>query len=424
MDALKTKVILVGNSIFPRWGGETRDIPNVEQNMELLKKVLVDKDFFGIPDDQLHIVELKDEPSQDILLRVKHETKSFSSKDKFERLIFYYSGHGIPGEDSILFFASRDTIRSDYEITSVNSKLLFNYLGGFKAKELIVILDCCYAAQSRENQGDPDSLISKNLPQENKEADTENGIYYLFAAGKDNVAKFNPEEHQKPTYFTGALLNAISNGIEAGPDYITMELLYNSICNEINTLKRTADPEIPMPRQVLQGNVGGYFFCKNVRFKNQEDADWNELQKNPDREKWLDFKKKYPATKFEKESDRLISKMINGERAIDTLKQKKNDIDFAVQIKELYSDIPYIKEEADQFIRNLAANPVQREKQVQNAAFTDAATQTSDIENAFALNSAPVSLNTETEPNLSRPESINPGISRSAGFDPSKLSRQ
>ena len=35
MNAGKTKVILVGNSIFPKWGGETKDIPNVDQNIEI-----------------------------------------------------------------------------------------------------------------------------------------------------------------------------------------------------------------------------------------------------------------------------------------------------------------------------------------------------------------------------------------------------
>ena len=139
MDVQKTKVILVGNSIFPNWGGEKKDIPNVEQNIGLLKNVFTDPNYFGIPDDPKHLVEIINASAQEILLTVKHETKSFLEKDLFDRLIFYYSGHGIPGEDSILFFASKDTIRSDYELTSVNSHRLFSYLEAFGAKELIVI---------------------------------------------------------------------------------------------------------------------------------------------------------------------------------------------------------------------------------------------------------------------------------------------
>jgi hypothetical protein len=395
MDVKRTIVILVGNSTFPRWGGEIKDIPNVAQNMELLKKVFLDTNYFGIPDDPQHFVEIKDEVSQDILLKVKHETKSFLGKDLFDRLIFYYSGHGIPGEDTKLFFASRDTIRSDYEITSVNSRRLFSYLEAFGAKELIVILDCCYAAQSKENQGDADSLISKSLPQEKSDLETENGIYYLFAAGKDNVAKFNPKEPQKPTYFTEALLNTIGKGTEPGRDYVTIREIYIQMCKEIADLKRTEDAGIPEPRPVLQGNVNGFLFCKNIKFKNQEDGDWADLREKPSRGKWLAFKKKYPVTRFEKGMDELISRMIKGEMALKTLEEKK-DIDLAIEIKTVYKDIPYIRDGAERFINDLAANPISDDKNIESAAFNDTSLF-KDFSNASFVDAAPASPGKESE---------------------------
>ena len=54
MDPQKTKVILVGNVNFPKWGGEIKDIPNVGQNMESLKKIFFDENYFGIPNDKAH----------------------------------------------------------------------------------------------------------------------------------------------------------------------------------------------------------------------------------------------------------------------------------------------------------------------------------------------------------------------------------
>jgi hypothetical protein len=386
MDVQKTKVILVGNSIFPNWGGEKKDIPNVEQNIGLLKNVFTDPNYFGIPDDPKHLVEITNASAQEILLTVKHETKSFLEKDLFDRLIFYYSGHGIPGEDSILFFASKDTIRSDYELTSVNSHRLFSYLEAFGAKELIVILDCCYAAQSKENQGDADSLISKSLPEDKADLDdTENGIYYLFAAGKDNVAKFNPKEPKKPTYFTEALLNSIGRGTEPGHDFITIGEIYIQLRKEIAELKKMADADIPDPRPVLQGNVNGFIFCKNIKFKNQEDKDWAELRKDPNRQKWLQFKTKYPETRFETELNDLISRMIKGEKALKIMEGKK-DIDLAIDIKTAYKDIPYIMKEADRFINNLAANPID-ENQAQSATFNEASL-VKDFSNASLSESA------------------------------------
>jgi hypothetical protein len=396
MDVQKTKVILVGNSVFPEWGEEKKAIPNVQQNMELLKKIFIDPNYFGIPDDPKHLVEIKDGSSQEILLTVKHETKSFLEKNSYERLIFYYSGHGIPGEDSILFFASRDTIRGDYEITSVNSHRLFSYLEAFGAKELIVILDCCYAAQSRENLGDPDSLISKTLPEGKEEIDdSENGIYYLFAAGKDNVAKFNPKDEKKPTYFTEALLSSIGKGTEPGKDFITMGELYNQLRKEIAELKKSAEPDIPDPRPVLQGNVNGFIFCKNIKFKNQEDKDWADLRQDPSRQKWLQFKTKYPETRFEREINDLISRMIKGEKALKMLEEQK-DIDLAIEIKMGYKDIPYIMREADRFINDLAAKPIQDEKEMESATYNDTAL-VKDFPNASLTDSAGRAFEKETQ---------------------------
>lgn len=358
MDAQKTKVILVGNLTFPKWGAEKKDIPNAEQNLELLRKYFVDPNYFGIPDDPQHLVEIKDEFSQEILMRVKHETKSFPDKDAFERLIFYYCGHGIPGEDAKLYFASRDTVRTDYEISSVDARRLYSYLKGFCARELIVILDCCYAAQSIENLGDADSLILKSLPEEKAVLDkNENGIYFLFAADKDNVAKYNPAEPKRPTYFTEALINSVGKGTAPGRDLITIGEIYQQVCEEIAQLKKSMDPDIPDPRSVLQGDVGGFIFCKNIKFKNSEDLDWTDLRSDPSWPKWNEFRKKYPVSRFEKELYELLSRMKKGETALKILLKEKKEIDLAIDIMNNFEDIPYITKAAKKFMDDQAARP-------------------------------------------------------------------
>jgi len=419
MDVQKTKVILVGNSTFLQWGGENKAIPNVEQNMELLKNIFVDPNFFGIPNDPQHLVVIKNEASQDILLKVKHETKSFVGKDNYDRLIFYYSGHGIPGEDAKLFLASSDTIRSDYEITSVSTNRLFSYLKAFCAKELIIILDCCYAAQSVENQGDADSLISKSLPEKITDLQVnENGIYFLFAAGRDNVAKFNPLDSSKPTYFTEALLNTIGTGTIPGNDFVTMGEVYVQLCREIAELKKTSDADIPDPRPVLQGNVNDFVFCKNIKYKNKEDQDFEDVQKNPTWDNCGKFKKKYsdPKTntrsRFDDEIDALLSKINKGEIALRTLREKK-DIDLAIQIKKDYKSIPYIWDEAERFINDLAAKPIQETIAMESATFNDNSL-IKDVSNATLVDSAAGPSVIESEANPADSSSFNTKFSSTA----------
>ncbi len=347
MNPEKTKVILVGNSRFPFWGGEQKDILNIDQNIERLKNIFIQSDYCGIPDDQKHLIIIKDKAAREILLQVKHETKSSKEKGDYERLIFYYSGHGIPGEDSKLFFASNDTVRSDYEITSVDSQLLFSYLKGFGAKQLIVILDCCYAAQAG-GLGDMDSLIEHCLPGQEIETDeNETGAYYLYAAGKDNVAKFNPKEPEQPTYFTKALLATVENGIEPGKDVITMGELCKLVRSQIVYFNNTQAIDIPDPWPVLQGNnVDGFHFCRNRKFENQEDKDWAELRKDIRYENIKNFLKKYPETKRKTEIESLKTRLYEGLRGLEEMKESKVNIKLADAIMKAYSDIPLIYDDA------------------------------------------------------------------------------
>ncbi|MGN6532887.1 MAG: hypothetical protein ACTHK0_14190 [Ginsengibacter sp.] len=89
----------------------------------------------------------------------------------------------------------------------------------------------------------------------------------------------------------------------------------------------------------------------------------------------------------------LISRMIKGEKALKILEEKK-DIDLAIEIKTGYKDIPYIMKEADRFINNLAANPID-ENEVQSATFNDASPG-NDFPNASLMESAGSA--TEKEP--------------------------
>jgi hypothetical protein len=369
MNPDKTKIILVGNSMFPRWGDEIKDIPNVEQNLDRLKKIFFDANYFGIPDDLRHLVEIRNETSQEILLKVKHETKSSDQKEDFEKLIFYYSGHGIPGEDRKLFFAAKDTVRKDYELTSVDSSRLFSYLKAFEAQELIIILDCCYAAQTRENQGDADSVIEKCLPPEEAELDeNENGTYYLFAAGRDNVAKFNPAVPNKPTFFTDALLTVVETGTESDEEIITTGELFQYLCKQINKQKREnpAISDIPDPRQGTEGNAGFFHFCKNKRHTSEDDKAWAELLKDPTSDDIKIFLKNNPETRYQPECEELRKRIFVGKVRLDDLNDRLNKLkdgqkevnkidlyDAALQLKKDYKDIPRFSGGAEQIINEL-----------------------------------------------------------------------
>ena len=93
--------------------------------------------------------------------------------------------------------------------------------------------------------------------------------------------------------------------------------------------------------------------------------------------------------------DELISRMIKGETALKTLQEKK-DIDLAIEIKTNYKDIPYIRDEADRFINDLAANPIQDDKNIESAAF-NSTSLFKDFSNASLIDSASGTLGKDSE---------------------------
>jgi hypothetical protein len=322
MDPHKTKILLVANSKYPNWGdSQNKNIENALVNIEKLESIIKDDEYFGIKDES-QLISILNKSSQDILLRIRKETEKCDDRNKFERLIFYYCGHGIPGEDGVLFFASNDTIRDDYELTAVNSKILYKFLRKFGAKELIVIIDCCYAAQSAGNAGDEATLIEKCLP-------------------KDNVAKFNPKEITSPTYFTEALIEAIKSGTDPAQPFLRVEELLKNLNEEIQKLKRNKNNDIPLPYPIREGLTDNFEFCRNKKVQNEEDIDWEKTKSNLSLYELNKFTDKYPDGNYTYDAYDLKTKIIAANKNL-TDAISKNDYSIVIEIMKSHKEFKEI----------------------------------------------------------------------------------
>ena len=110
--------------------------------------------------------------------------------------------------------------------------------------------------------------------------------------------------------------------------------------------------------------------------------------------------------------DALISKMLKGEAAIETLLAKK-DIDLAISIKKEFRDIPYIRDQAESFINDLAAKPIQDNLVMQSASFNDNSL-IKDFPNASLIDTASGASVKEPESNPADSSSFNTKFSSTA----------
>jgi len=94
-----TKVLLIGNSIFPN-DTDIEPIPNVLVNLELLSKCLQNPQIVGVP--KANITVLTDQPKQDIERKLFFITDEVKAKDS--TLLIYYTGHGMFSDRDYRFY--------------------------------------------------------------------------------------------------------------------------------------------------------------------------------------------------------------------------------------------------------------------------------------------------------------------------------
>lgn len=287
LDHSHTKVILIGNSIYPHW--PDGNIKNIEVNLNKLKEVLCDTNFVGIKDPD-NIFELHNYSKTQIQLKLSEITRSCSPDDN---LLIYYAGHGLLDIEDLkkLYLATNDTRLQDKMLTCVSSDELKAPLIKCKARNKIMILDCCFAAKAAGLQSDAISLSG------NYWGSTE-GVYFMMSSDIDEPSRYDPNDHSIPTFFTQKLIQTITEGAEANHEIWTLDEVFEA-------MKRKWDKsKAPEPINLTYKEVGRMPFCYNryklsagVLSQSAGEKAWSDIQKNPTEDTITQFILDYPELK-------------------------------------------------------------------------------------------------------------------------------
>ncbi|WP_026423236.1 caspase family protein [Actinokineospora inagensis] len=208
------RAVLIGSSTFDDSG--LTAIPVVKRCLDDLRHVLT-ADGLVHPD---HCAVLLDEAGLPELGR-KLIAGLAGAEDL---LIVYYVGHGLIGRRGELYLGMRATDVAYPEHGSLPWTTLHDRIADSPARTKIVILDCCFSGRALgETLSDPVSVVRGQLEIE--------GTCLLTSAQRNQVALVLPNEPH--TSFTGRLLDILTNGIEGGGEFLTVDEVYRALVSRM-----------------------------------------------------------------------------------------------------------------------------------------------------------------------------------------------
>ena len=133
----------------------------------------------------------------------------------------YFVGHGlVSGRRHELYLGLPDSEWSEPEFNSLEYDKLRSAVLDSAAATKIIVLDCCFSGRVvSEVMADPVTEMVGQIEVE--------GTYVLASAERDQVALILPGEDH--TAFTGRFLHILRNGVPGGPEFLTVDYLYQQL---------------------------------------------------------------------------------------------------------------------------------------------------------------------------------------------------
>jgi tetratricopeptide (TPR) repeat protein len=241
IDVKRTKAILIGNSefdfTFPA-------IQPVKGNIQDLYNLLIDKKIVGLPAE--NIIVLLDKSSGEI-----EEQLILASKlPNVETILIYYAGHGCRTDKSKLYLIAKNTKKiDDHIINGIDFDFIKNViLKQSTASQKILILDACHSGIA--TQGVDDIIAGFNVA----------GTYTFASSSPNAVSFYNPEKNN--TFFTGEIINTLSNGLDNNKENIALEDIYQTVAFH---LKEKNFPE-PHFKSELTIKPSDFYIAHNPKF--------------------------------------------------------------------------------------------------------------------------------------------------------------
>jgi hypothetical protein len=227
------RALLIGNSTYP---ADEHNLPTLKgpvKDIAALNRALIDPGTGLFADVEVALL-----PEATSTRAIRALGKFFGTATRNDVLLVYFSGHGKLDQSGRLHLCMQDTESTDLLSTAVSSARINEFADACRARNVVIVLDCCYAGAFR----------GADLG----EAVAGPGRYVLTSCRGTQLAN-DATVDNGTSYFTQHLVDGLL-GAAADPDgdgYVTFSDLYAYVDRRL----REAGKQIPQRRVYGDGDV-------------------------------------------------------------------------------------------------------------------------------------------------------------------------
>ncbi|MBR7833257.1 caspase family protein [Actinospica durhamensis] len=241
-DPQRSHAILIGTYSYQ----SLDELPAVKNNLDRLSQLMRHPEVWGLPEGNCVVLA---QPTRDEFL----EAVDDATRDAEDSLLFYYAGHGLTDPTTGELYlglenSSTDRLYRSIRYEEIRSLLLGSNSGvPIKARRKVVILDCCWSGLALNGQmADGRDVATKvNV----------SGSYVLTATAETRQAL--APLGATYTAFTGELLELIELGMAEGPEFLSMNALYQRLVYQLGAKR------LPIPQQRNRNDAGEICLFRN-----------------------------------------------------------------------------------------------------------------------------------------------------------------
>jgi hypothetical protein len=138
------RALLIGNSTYPADEHNLQTLKGPVKDIAVLNRGLVDRDTGLFADVDVTLL-----PEVTSARALRALGTFFTTADRDDVLLVYFSGHGKLDQLGRLHLCMQDTETTDLLSTAVSSVRINEFADASRARNVVIILDCCYAGAFR-----------------------------------------------------------------------------------------------------------------------------------------------------------------------------------------------------------------------------------------------------------------------------------